>query len=146
MTWNIKMIFNTNRKFYNANKVELKEYTQTCTIVALEGESIANDPKRLLFWSFVFPALLVIVASNVVIYMKIRTVPMNKRRTSTYQKNRFILMLFLAFLAWLFSILPFIIVDTVLDSCFQVIVKLVKPFMIVETYFRNLASTPLPTF
>jgi len=96
-------------------KVELKEYTQTCTIVALEGEGVADDPKRLLFWAFAFPSFLVIVASNVVIYLKIRGVPMNKKEAT----NRFILMLFLAFLAWLFSVLPFVIIDTVLDPCFQ---------------------------
>ena len=48
---------------------------------------------------------------------------MNKKEAT----NRFILMLFLAFLAWLFSVLPFVIIDTVLDPCFQVI-QVVVPF------------------
>ena len=34
-------------------------------------------------------------------------------------------MLFLAFLAWLFTILPFVIVDTVIDPCFQVVLVVV---------------------
>ena len=34
--------------------------------------------------------------------------------------DTFILMIFLAFVAWLVAFLPFVIVDTVLDTCFQV--------------------------
>ena len=36
------------------------------------------------------------------------------------QMDTFILMIFLAFVAWLVAFLPFVIVDTVLDTCFQV--------------------------
>ena len=85
-------------------------------------KGVVNDPKRLLFWAFAFPALLVIVASNIVIYMKIRGVSTKERvPTNQMKMNNFFLMLFLAFLAWLFTILPFVIVDTVIDPCFQVI-------------------------
>ena len=88
---------------------------------------VSNDPKRLLFWVFAFPALLVIVASNLVIYLKIRALrargsvrDKSKRTQSQKQMDTFILMIFLAFVAWLVAFLPFVIVDTVLDTCFQV--------------------------
>jgi len=119
-------------------KVVLKDYTQTCTIVALEGEGVSNDPKRLLFWVFAFPALLVIVASNLVIYLKIRALrargserDKSKRTQTQKQMDTFILMIFLAFVAWLVAFLPFVIVDTVLDTCFQ------KPALHTIVYILN---------
>ena len=94
--------------------------------IFIVNQGVVNDPKRLLFWAFAFPALLVIVASNIVIYMKIRGVSTNERvPTNQMKMNNFFLMLFLAFLAWLFTILPFVIVDTVIDPCFQVVLVVV---------------------
>ena len=94
--------------------------------IFIVNQGVVNDPKRLLFWAFAFPALLVIVASNIVIYMKIRGVSTKERvPTNQMKMNNFFLMLFLAFLAWLFTILPFVIVDTVIDPCFQVVLVVV---------------------
>ena len=126
-------------------KVVLKEYTQTCTIVDLNfPEESGSDPKNLLYFGFFIPAATILAISNVSMFIKIQTLNKGLSRQMSSRKdggatlnekrknlNVFIFMLFLSFAFWLLSILPFLVVDQVVDSCFQ------KPDLHAAAYILN---------
>ena len=99
-------------------KVTLKRYTQTCTIVSLQENG--SDPKRILYFFFFFPALVLLVASNIFTLVRVKAVVgAITQRLDKRRENMFVTMLCLSFLTWLLSVGPFILVDSLLDPCFQ---------------------------
>ena len=96
----------------------LKEYTQTCTIVGTHYPEKGEDPKQLLYFVFFFPALVILIFSNVAMCVKVKK-SLSDLNNTHKAENMFILMLAVIFAFWLLFILPFLLVDTVFDSCFQ---------------------------
>jgi len=99
-------------------RVVLKEYTQTCTIVGTHYPEKGEDPKKLLFHIFFFPALIILIVSNLAMCIKVKLMLRDLNNTQKAE-NVFIGMLGVTFLFWLLYTAPFILVDTLLDSCFQ---------------------------
>ena len=96
----------------------LKDYTQTCTIVGTHYPEKGEDPKQLLYFVFFFPALVILIFSNIAMCVKVKK-SLSDLNNTHKAENMFILMLVVIFGFWLLFILPFLLVDTVLDSCFQ---------------------------
>ena len=106
----------------------LKEYTQTCTIVAHTQKG--DDPKKLLYFIFFFPAAILLIVSNTAMCIKVKVMLRGLHNTRKAE-NMFILMLGVTFVLWFLFVLPFLMVDTMIDSCFQ------KPGLHAAAYIFN---------
>ena len=112
------------------NRVVLKEYTQTCTIVGTDYPAKGEDPKKPFYFIFFFLPLTILIISNTAMCIRIKVMLRDLNNTQR-KENAFIGMLGITFVFWLLFVLPFILVDTVLDSCFQ------KPGLHAAAYIFN---------
>ena len=108
----------------------LKEYTQTCTIVGTDYPVKGDDPKKPFYFIFFFLPLAILIVSNTAMCIKVKVILRDLNNTQKAE-NAFIGMLGITFVFWLLFILPFILVDTLLDSCFQ------KPGLHAAAYIFN---------
>ena len=90
------------------------QYVSVFKLLSFKGE----DPQKLLFHVFFFPALIILIVSNTAMCIKVKLMLRNLNNTQKAE-NVFIGMLGVFFLFWLLYTAPFILVDTWLDSCFQ---------------------------
>ena len=119
------------------NRVVLKEYTQTCTIVGTDYPVKGEDPKKPFYFIFFFLPLAILIVSNTAMCIKVKVMLRDLNNTQKAE-NAFIGMLGITFVFWLLFVLPFIVVDTLLDSCFQ------KPGLHAAAYIINWTKVCCP--